>query len=159
MNRDPSEFEGRAVETVRGIQTAICDALEAVEADALEAGRGSAATFQNDEWKREGGGGGLTRVLSEGAVIEKGGVNVSVVHGEFSEEFAERVPGSGREFFATGVSLVLHPRNPHAPTCHANFRHIVHGDKAWFGGGSGPDPLLLSRRGPRAFPRDLEARV
>lgn len=132
---EADQFRDRVVETVRGIQTAICDALEAVEAE-----HGSTATFVSDAWEREGGGGGLSRVLTGGEVIEKGGVNVSVVHGSFTEEFARQIPGSGTAFFATGVSLVLHPRSPHVPTCHANFRYIEHGDKAWFGGGADLTP-------------------
>ncbi len=135
---EADEFRDRVVDTVRGIQTAVCDALEALEVE-----HGSGAKFRDDAWTREGGGGGCSRVLTDGAVFEKGGVNVSVVHGEFTSEFAKQVPGSGTSFFATGVSLVLHPRSPHVPTCHANFRHIVHGDKAWFGGGADLTPYYL----------------
>jgi len=133
-------FSDRVQATVRGIQAAICDAIESLEADA-----GSTARFRDDAWERPGGGGGLTRVITDGAVFEKGGVNVSVVHGAFTPEFARKVPGSGTEFFATGVSLVLHPHSPHVPTCHANFRYIVHGDKAWFGGGADLTPYYFQQ--------------
>ena len=101
------------------------------------------ATFNRDRWERPGGGGGLTRVIEDGAVIEKGGVNVSVVHGQFSEEFAKTLPGTGLDFYATGVSLVIHPRSPHLPTVHANFRFIEHGEKAWFGGGADLTPYYF----------------
>lgn len=96
--------------------------------------------FHEDLWVRPEGGGGRTRVLTEGNIFEKAGVNFSEVHGEFSEEFAKTMPGEGRRFFATGVSLVLHPRNPFVPTVHANFRYIVKGSYGWFGGGGDLTP-------------------
>src|SRR5262249_19807287 len=93
------------------------------------------ATFREDAWQREGGGGGRSRVLTDGGVFEKAGVNFSEVFGQMSPEFAQQVPGEGRDFTATGVSLVLHPRNPMVPTVHANFRFLTKGDRRWFGGG------------------------
>ena len=90
--------------------------------------------------QRPGGGGGRTRVIADGAVFEKAGVNFSEVFGEFSPEFAKQVPGDGLTFTATGVSLVLHPRSPLVPTVHANFRFLTHGSKAWFGGGADLTP-------------------
>src|SRR5688572_8249628 len=99
--------------------------------------------FREDRWTRTGGGGGRTRVLSEGALFEKAGVNFSDVHGEFSKELAASLPGSGTAFRATGVSLVLHPRNPHIPTVHANFRRLQRGkgeENGWFGGGADLTP-------------------
>jgi coproporphyrinogen III oxidase len=92
--------------------------------------------FREDAWSREGGGGGRTRILENGAVFEKAGVNFSSVHGNLPEAFAAKIPmGSGTEFFATGVSLVFHPQNPMVPAVHANFRYLEKGDAAWFGGG------------------------
>src|SRR5437868_2801016 len=82
------------------------------------------ARFREDPWDRPGGGGGRSRVIEEGRVFEKGGVNFSAVHGELTDAFAEKVGGDGRSFFATGVSLVLHPKNPYCPTVHANFRYF-----------------------------------
>jgi len=117
-----------------GIQDAICCGLEALEPK---------ARFGRDRWERAGGGGGLTRVLEDGAVFEKGGVNFSEVFGHFSEELARQVPGSGTAFYAAGVSLVLHPRSPHVPTVHANFRLIEHGDRRWFGGGADLTPYYF----------------
>ena len=97
--------------------------------------------FQEDLWDREGGGGGRTRVLEGGNVFEKGGVNFSDVHGELPEEFANEIPvGSGTEFFATGISLVIHPFNPKVPIVHANFRYLEKGDGSWFGGGTDLTP-------------------
>ena len=118
------------------IQDAICEGLEALEPD---------ARFGRDRWEREGGGGGETRVLKDGAVFEQGGVNFSDVSGHFSEEFAKQVPGSGTEFHATGVSLVLHPQSPHVPTVHLNLRYIEHGDKQWFGGGADLTPYYFDQ--------------
>ncbi len=137
---DPANapFRAAVAEFMRALQDEICSGLEALERE-----HGSTASFVEDLWDREGGGGGRTRVLADGAVIEKGGVNFSEVEGEFSEEFAEQVPGSGRAFWASGVSLVLHPNNPHVPTVHANFRHLEHGDKAWFGGGADLTPYYF----------------
>jgi coproporphyrinogen III oxidase len=125
----------RAELVVREIQDAICAGLEAVEQDL-----GSSARFGRDAWTRPDGGGGVSRVLEGGAALEKGGVNVSSVYGTLSEDFAAMLPGSGRDFFATGVSLVLHPRNPNAATVHANFRYLEHGERCWFGGGADLTP-------------------
>lgn len=97
--------------------------------------------FREDSWSREGGGGGCTRVLQEGNVFEKAGVNFSLVHGNLSEQFASKIPlGTGTSFFATGVSLVFHPRNPFVPAVHANFRYLEKGDAEWFGGGTDLTP-------------------
>jgi coproporphyrinogen III oxidase len=120
----------------RQLQDRICQALEEVD------GR---ARFREDLWDRPGGGGGRTRVLADGAVFEKAGVNFSQVWGEFSEEFARSMPGEGRAFQATGISLVLHPLNPMVPTVHANFRFLCKGDTAWFGGGADLTPYYPYR--------------
>jgi coproporphyrinogen III oxidase len=123
------------------LQDEICRGLEGLEGEG-----GGDQQFAEDVWEREGGGGGRSRVLAGGDVLEKAGVNFSEVHGELSESFAGSLPGSGRSFYATGVSLVLHPRSPHLPTAHANFRHIQHGTKAWFGGGADLTPYYLDER-------------
>jgi coproporphyrinogen III oxidase len=97
--------------------------------------------FREDSWKRDGGGGGRTRILEEGKVFEKAGVNFSSVHGHLPEQFAAKIPlGSGTAFFATGVSLVFHPRSPMVPAVHANFRYLEKGEAAWFGGGTDLTP-------------------
>ena len=97
--------------------------------------------FEEDLWSRPGGGGGRTRVLEEGNVFEKAGVNFSSVHGNLPEQFASKIPlGNGTSFFATGVSLVLHPRSPMVPAVHANFRYLEKGDAEWFGGGTDLTP-------------------
>jgi len=97
--------------------------------------------FREDLWSRPGGGGGRTRVLEEGNVFEKAGVNFSSVQGNLPEQFASKIPlGNGTTFFASGVSLVLHPRSPMVPAVHANFRYLEKGDAEWFGGGTDLTP-------------------
>ena len=113
------------------LQRDICAAIEQVDGQ---------ATFRLDAWQRAGGGGGLTGILSGGGVFEKAGVNTSVVHGELSPEMQAALPGDGARFFATGVSLVLHPHSPYVPTTHANFRFLRRGRTAWFGGGADLTP-------------------
>jgi coproporphyrinogen III oxidase len=127
---------------VREVQDEITTALEEVDG----------TPFREDTWDREGGGGGWSRVLQDGNVFEKAGVNVSEVYGELSPQ-AAREMGGGTEiddlsFFATGVSLVLHPHNPMAPTVHANYRYFERGDGTapgswWFGGGADLTPAYL----------------
>ncbi|HEY6400145.1 MAG TPA: oxygen-dependent coproporphyrinogen oxidase [Blastocatellia bacterium] len=130
------------------LQDKICRGLE--EAD-------GGARFREDKWHREGGGGGRTRVMEEGAVFEKAGVNFSAVEGLLPEEFAKKIElGDGREFFATGVSLVLHPRNPYTPTVHANFRYLEKGSARWFGGGADLTPYYPFREDARHFHRTLK---
>jgi coproporphyrinogen III oxidase len=97
--------------------------------------------FREDTWSREGGGGGRTRILEQGHVFEKAGVNFSSVHGNLPEQFAAKIPlGKGTEFFAAGVSLVFHPKSPMVPAVHANFRYLEKGDSQWFGGGTDLTP-------------------
>ncbi len=120
------------------LQDEICNALEKLD------GR---ARFRTDDWKREGAqasedsGGGRTRIIENGNIFEKAGVNFSSVAGELPEAFAAKIElGAGRSFCATGISLVIHPLNPHVPTVHANFRYLEKGDASWFGGGSDLTP-------------------
>ncbi len=101
-----------------------------------------AARFRRDTWKRPEGGGGDSRVIEDGALFEKGGINFSAVHGERlpPSATARRPELAGRSFRATGVSMVLHPRNPYVPTTHGNWRFFVaekpgHDPVWWFGGG------------------------
>jgi coproporphyrinogen III oxidase len=128
-------FRDRVCTYFLGLQDRIVAALQELDGQA----------FREDAWQREGGGGGRSRVLAEGGVFEKAGVNFSDVHGEMSEEFSRQVPGEGRAFTACGVSLVLHPRNPMAPTVHANFRYLTKGERGWFGGGADLTPFYPYR--------------
>src|SRR5687767_526969 len=123
---DSQDLVEQASATFQTIQDRICGGLESVDGSA----------FQEDLWGYPTGqGGGRTRVLSDGGVFEKAGVNFSDVRGQFPEDFAKSMPGQGLEFRATGVSLVLHPRNPMVPTVHANIRCIWRPGACWFGGG------------------------
>ena len=107
------------------------------------------AYFQEDAWQRPGGGGGRTRVIENGAVFEKGGVNISEVFGSLPESMQNQLGVSHTDFFACGISLVLHPKNPMVPTVHANFRYfeLYDDDKnivdQWFGGGLDLTPYYL----------------
>jgi coproporphyrinogen III oxidase len=130
------------------LQDEICGTLESLD------GRGR---FASDAWQRPGGGGGVTRVVEDGELLEKAGVSFSHVHGELPEAFARRLGGDGRAFAAVGLSLVLHPRNPLVPTAHANFRFIVQGREAWFGGGSDLTPFYLFEDDAAHFHRTFKA--
>ena len=107
------------------------------------------AKFKEDIWKRDEGGGGKTRVIENGAVFEKGGVNVSAVYGKLPEVLRKQFKVDEGDFFACGLSLVLHPKNPFAPTVHANWRYFEmynpQGEivTQWFGGGQDLTPYYL----------------
>ncbi|MFO0583252.1 MAG: oxygen-dependent coproporphyrinogen oxidase [Anaeromyxobacter sp.] len=131
---------------VRQLQDEICRGLEAVD---------GGARFQEDAWDRPGGGGGRSRVLAGGALLEKAGVNVSLVHGPLSKELAARLPGDGPDFVATGLSIVLHPRSPMVPTAHMNVRFLRRGAAAWFGGGADLTPYYLFEEDAAHFHRTL----
>jgi coproporphyrinogen III oxidase len=145
---DDRPLRAKARDFFAGLQDEICKGLEALD---------GAAGFREDLWKREGGGGGRTRVLEGGAVFEKAGVNFSEVFGNFDEAFAARMPvGDGTEFFATGISLVLHPLNPFVPTVHANFRYLERGSGGWFGGGADLTPYYPYREDAVHFHKTLK---
>ena len=107
------------------------------------------ATFKEDIWVRAEGGGGRTRVIENGAVFEKGGVNISGVHGELPDSMKAYFRVEDGKFFACGLSLVLHPKNPMVPTVHANWRYFeLYGNDGeivdqWFGGGQDLTPYYL----------------
>jgi coproporphyrinogen III oxidase len=109
------------------IQSVICDRISAADGKAV---------FNRDEWIRPEGGGGLTRVLTNGAVLEKAGVNFSAVEGPLTPVMAKNLNVDAGNFFATGVSIVMHPHNPFVPIIHMNIRYFEmdNGDY-WFGGG------------------------
>ncbi len=107
------------------------------------------AKFQQDFWEREEGGGGRTRVIENGAVFEKGGVNISKVHGPLPKSMQNYFGVDDVDFFACGLSLVIHPKSPMVPTVHANWRYFEMYDKKgnivdqWFGGGQDLTPYYL----------------
>jgi coproporphyrinogen III oxidase len=128
-----TDLEDRAVAYFRNLQDQIVAGLELLD------GR----SFHEDVWERPGGGGGRSRIVADGALFEKAGVNFSDVFGRLRPEMASSLPGDGMTFHATGVSLVLHPRSPRVPTVHANVRFIQRGAAAWFGGGTDLTPYYV----------------
>jgi len=111
---------------LRSLQDEICKELETYELE---------AKFEEDQWSRDGGGGGRSRAIA-GTVIEKGGVNYSAVHGMLPEKIQKALNIKVSSFFATGVSIVLHPTNPLVPIIHMNVRYFeTEGGPWWFGGG------------------------
>ncbi len=128
QNFPPSDSRERFKKFVMDLQDQICTGLEEVDGK---------AKFQEDAWQREGGGGGRTRVITDGNVFEQGGVNFSEVWGHHLPPsiLNQRPEVAGHEFYATGTSMVLHPRNPYIPTVHLNYRYFEAGPVWWFGGG------------------------
>ena len=138
----------------------ICATFETIETelDGTSKADQRAGSFIRKGWSREGGGGGEISLM-KGRVFEKVGVNISVVHGEFSEEFRNNIPGTAVDgrFWAGGISLVAHMHNPHVPAAHMNTRFIVT-STSWFGGGGDLTPLLPNDDGARtAFHAGLKA--
>ncbi len=129
------------------IQDSICRGLENMD------GHGR---FAEDQWTRDEGGGGKSRVISQGAVIEKGGVNFSAVHGPTPEKILKALGLQNADFFATGVSIVLHPSNPFVPIIHMNIRYFEMSDGTfWFGGGIDLTPHYVNIPDARFFHEQL----
>ncbi len=131
------------------LQDQICNTLESID---------GGARFREDIWQREEGGGGKTRVMEEGNVFEKAGVNTSAVWGRLPERMAQRMEVDTGDFFAAGISLVIHPRNPMVPTVHMNLRYfdMENGD-SWFGGGTDLTPYYIFEDDARHFHATLKA--
>lgn len=125
---------------IQNLQDQITAGLEACDGQ---------ARFREDIWKRPEGGGGRTRVIENGAVFEKGGVNISAVHGKLPESIQKLLGVEENDFYACGLSLVVHPKSPMVPTVHANFRYFEMYNKKgniirqWFGGGQDLTPYYL----------------
>lgn len=133
---------------IHDLQNRICLALE--ESDGK-------AKFMEDAWERPEGGGGKTRVISNGNVFEKGGVNTSVVFGDVTEAMRSQLKINGTKWFACGLSLVIHPYNPFVPTVHCNYRMFeLYDEKGevidrWFGGGTDLTPYYLFEEDAKHF--------
>jgi coproporphyrinogen III oxidase len=127
----------------RSLQADLCERFASLDGE---------AAFGVDEWDRAEGGGGTTRVIAGGDVFEKGAINVSAVHGPIPAQLAEKIGAAGDQFFATGISMIFHPRNPFAPTMHANIRYFeTESGQAWFGGGLDLTPYYLFDEDARHF--------
>ncbi|HWB94658.1 MAG TPA: oxygen-dependent coproporphyrinogen oxidase [Puia sp.] len=141
-------FRDKWIGFIHDLQAGICTALETLD------GR---AGFITDEWEREQGGGGKTRVMQDGRVFEKGGVNTSVVWGKVTDIMRTQLKLEGEKWFACGLSLVIHPLNPYVPTTHANWRYFELYDAEgyvcdrWFGGGADLTPYYLFEEDARHF--------
>ena len=151
----------KIAEWFKGLQDRICESLEALD---------GIGKFQEDPWERPGGGGGRSRVIN-GQVIEKGGVNFSAVHGEMPAKISEKLGLPPSHFFATGVSIVLHPVSPLVPIIHMNVRYFQTEERSqntevpsnknqqqvwWFGGGIDLTPHYIDEEGARFFHRQLK---
>jgi len=136
------------IQYIESLQNRICAALEETDGK---------AKFVEDQWQRAEGGGGKTRVIADGNVFEKGGVNTSIVFGDVSETMKSQLKVEGAKWFACGLSLVLHPVNPFVPTVHCNYRMFeLYNQKdevidCWFGGGTDLTPYYLFQEDAKHF--------
>jgi len=136
------------IQFIHDLQNVTCAALEQADGKAV---------FKEESWQRPGGGGGKTRVISDGNIFEKGGVNTSSVFGEVTEAMRIQLNIDGAKWFASGLSLVIHPINPFVPTVHCNYRMFeLYNEKdevidCWFGGGTDLTPYYLFEEDVRHF--------
>ncbi len=146
----PADSRHRARSLLMGLQDSICARLEALDGE---------GTFQEESWQRPEGGGGRSRVLKAGRIFEQGGVNFSEVEGDQLPPsiLSQRPEAAGQRWFATGTSMVLHPRNPYVPTVHLNYRYFEAGPVWWFGGGADLTPFYPFLADARHFHRTLQA--
>jgi coproporphyrinogen III oxidase len=133
-------YQSEFSDFIRDLQDRICAAVENMDGE---------ATFREDTWQREQGGGGRTRIIAGGQVFEKGGVNTSEVYGRLPDSMVDYLKVAHADFFACGISLVLHPHSPLVPTTHANYRYfeLYNPDGVvvdqWFAGGADLTPYYL----------------
>lgn len=135
-------------EKYKEIQDEITQALEALDGK---------ARFEEELWERDGGGGGRTRIIQHGNILEKGGVNFSAVHGKLPEQIKKAFGVDEDEFFATGVSIVIHPNNPWVPIIHMNIRYFeLNENIRWFGGGIDLTPHYVDETDATYFHQELK---
>lgn len=146
----PADSRDRVSAWMKDIQDEICAGLEQLD---------GAQTFMEDAWERPEGGGGRSRVIRDGNVFEQGGVNFSEVWGKQLPPsiLAQRPEAEGHGFYATGTSMVLHPRNPYVPTVHLNYRYFEAGPVWWFGGGADLTPYYPFPEDAAHFHQTLKA--
>lgn len=131
------------------IQSHICKQIEAAD---------GAGIFVSDSWERDGGGGGHTRIMNHGAVLEKAGVNFSAVEGKLEGSLKQNLKVDADQFFATGVSIVMHPVNPHVPIIHMNIRYFeMDNGEYWFGGGIDLTPHYVVHEQAQYFHKALKS--
>ncbi|KAL4233101.1 hypothetical protein ACF0H5_007786 [Mactra antiquata] len=159
MEKNADTMRIRMEKMLMAVQAEFCRALEEEE---------GGKKFVVDKWQRKQGGGGITCVLQDGKVFEKAGVNISVVMGELPAAAAQQMRSRGKSlegdklpFFATGISSVIHPRNPHVPTIHFNYRYFEVTDSTgkkhwWFGGGTDLTPYFLDEQDVVHFHKTLK---
>lgn len=158
LESNPNDMKTRMELMIMQVQAEFCRALEKEENN---------SQFTVDKWKREEGGGGVTCVLQDGSVFEKAGVNISVVSGFLPPGAVAQMRSRGKQlkegklpFFAAGISAVIHPRNPHVPTIHFNYRYfeVQDGDSVqwWFGGGTDLTPYYLNKEDVVHFHKTLK---
>lgn len=136
-------------EAFKKIQSSICSNLEKLDGKAI---------FTNDDWRHAESGGGLTRVIQNGNLLEKGGVNFSEVSGTLPESLKKEFGLEAKNFFATGVSIVLHPTNPMVPIIHMNIRYFeTDGGKKWFGGGIDLTPHYIDKSLAKKFHQQMKS--
>ncbi|NEO83537.1 MAG: oxygen-dependent coproporphyrinogen oxidase [Spirulina sp. SIO3F2] len=145
----PENSRQLAKQLVQELQDQICQGLEEIDGE---------AKFQHDNWQRPGGGGGQSRVIRNGRVFEQGGVNFSEVWGKsLPPAIVTQMPkAKGHEFYATGTSMVLHPRSPYVPTVHLNYRYFEAGPIWWFAGGADLTPYYAFKEDASHFHTTLK---
>jgi coproporphyrinogen III oxidase len=146
----PADSRTRVSDFMKQLQDEICSSLQKLDGK---------EEFQEDSWEREEGGGGRSRVMRDGNVFEQAGVNFSEVWGSHLPPsiLQQRPEAEGHKWFATGTSLVLHPRNPYIPTVHLNYRYFEAGSVWWFGGGADLTPYYPFAEDAAHFHRTLKA--
>ena len=159
LTPDMADFSVRVADWFEKLRDNICGQFETIESEAEDSPLSyqPSGCFQRKNWTRDGGGSGQMSVMN-GRVFEKVGVNISVVHGQFAEDFRAQIPGAtdDDQFWAGGISLVAHPQNPFVPAAHMNTRFVIT-SKAWFGGGGDLTPLKPAPKQANTFHADLKA--